>query len=87
MGLIDDVVQQDNRQLGQTGFSFLDADTLQKGQGENAKKYRLMGYDSPEVAKIIGGKFKAGTAGGEQATQTIWELANKFGYKHLGFQH
>lgn len=83
MGLINDVVQQDNRQLGQTGFSFLDADTLQRGQGENAKKYRLLGYDSPEVAKIIGGKFKAGTAGGEQATQTIWELANKFGYTNI----
>ena len=83
MGLINDVVQQDNRQLGQTGFSFLDADTLQKGQGENAKKYRLMGYDAPEVAKIIGGKFKAGTAGGEQATQTIWQLANEFGYTNI----
>ena len=83
MGLINDVVQQDNRQLGQTGFSFLDADTLQRGQGENAKKYRLLGYDSPEVAKIIGGKFKAGTAGGEQATQTIWKLANQFGYTNI----
>ena len=80
MGFLNDVIEEgDTRQLGSTGFSFIDADTLQKGN----KKYRLMGYDAPEVKKIIAGKYVRGTAGGEQATQSIYELANQFGFTNI----
>ena len=83
MGLIDSVVQQDTRQLGVTGFSFIDADTLQKGQGKDKKSYRLMGYNAPEISKILYGEFKSGTAGGNQATETIWKLANEYGFTNI----
>lgn len=80
MGFLNDVIETgDTRQLGSTGFSFIDADTLQKGN----KKYRLMGYDAPEIRKIVAGKYVRGTAGGEQATQSIYELANQFGFTNI----
>jgi len=63
------------------GHTFIDADTLRDRDDPNIK-YRLQGYDAPEVAGFKGGKFKSGTAGGD-ATHIITNLAQKQGFTEL----
>ena len=63
--------------LGGTDKTFIDADTLVDSSGE---KYRIQGIDAGEVAKLTPSGFKAGTAGGEVATDALSDLANKEGF-------
>ena len=74
------VLPRTSYNLGDTGYNFIDADTLQDSEG---KKYRIQGIDAPEIQKIIGGKLKSGTAGGEVAFDTIKNLANKEGFTNI----
>ena len=62
-------------------YSFVDADTLR--DPEDGSLYRLQGYDAPEVAGLKGGQWKAGTAGGADATRIITNLAQEQGFHNL----
>ncbi len=64
-------------ELGGTGKTFIDADTLVDKEG---KKYRIQGIDAAEVEKVIDGKYKTGTAGGAATTDIIHKLATDQGY-------
>ena len=80
MGLLDELKAAPSTELGGSGSHFIDADTLKNPDGPN---YRIQGIDSAEVAKIVGGGLKEGTAGGFESTQIISDLANKQGYTNI----
>ena len=80
MGLLDELKSAPSTELGGTGSHFIDADTLKNPDGPN---YRIQGIDSAEVAKVIGGGLKEGTAGGYESTQIISNLANSQGYTNV----
>ena len=59
---------------------FVDGDTVDKG----GVRYRLVGFDTPEVSKILDdGTFKEGTAGGSAATAIMSKLANDNGFTNI----
>ena len=63
-------------------YTFIDADTIR--DPETGKKFRLQGYDAPEIAGFKGaGGWKGGTAGAADATRTITSLAEEQGYSNL----
>ena len=64
------------------GYSFIDADTIRDKDDPNVR-YRLQGYDAPEVAGIKGDRWKTGTAGSAIATSTITGLAESQGFSNL----
>ena len=68
-------------------YSFIDADTLRdpvlKDDEGRSLKYRLQGFDAPEVAGWKGKRFQAGTAGAADATREITSLAEKQGFTNL----
>ena len=79
MGLMDDLRNVQPRELGGTGITFIDADTLTDG----SQNYRIQGINSAEVEKVIGGQVKQGTAGGAETTSVIHGLANEQGYTKI----
>ena len=88
MGLMDDLKNVQPLELGGTGATFIDADTLTEG----GKNYRLQGVNSAEVEKLItkGPKgaedsfdYKRGTAGGADTTSIVHGLANEQGYTKI----
>ena len=63
------------------GYTFVDADTISDAEG---KRYRLQGYDAPEVAKWKGSEQTAiATAGGHGANQRIQMLAKQEGFTNI----
>ena len=80
MSLIKDLVSQPPTALGGTGAVFIDADTLHRGKDE---KFRIQGINAPEVEKVLKGDYKLGTAGGEQYTKSISDLANEQGFTNI----
>ena len=79
MSLIKNLVSQPSTALGGTGAVFIDADTLHRGD----EKFRIQGINAPEVEKVIKGDYKLGTAGGEQYTKSISDLANEQGFTNI----
>ena len=78
MSMFDTISPLSPRTLGGTTLRLLDADTvIDDSTGE---RYRLSGVDAQEVDKIIQGQFKPGDAGGEAATDAVYELMNNNGY-------
>ena len=61
-------------------YTFIDADTIRDADGTS---YRLQGYDAPEVSGFKGGNWKAGTAGGADATRIITTLAEERGFNNV----
>ena len=64
-------------ELGGTGKTFIDADTLVDKEGQ---KYRIQGVDAAEVEKVVGSEYKQGTAGGAATTDVVHKLATEQGY-------
>ena len=80
MGLKERFQNRPPLELGGTGKSFIDADTLTDGQ----QNYRIQGVNAGEVEKFLGEKgYKLGTAGGEDTTNIIRGLANDQGYTNV----
>ena len=79
MGLMDDLKNVQPLELGGSGNTFIDADTITDGK----ENFRIQGINSAEVEKVIGGKVKLGTAGGEDTTSIIHGLANKQGFTNV----
>ena len=79
MSLIKSLISQPPTALGGTGAVFIDADTLHRDK----EKFRIQGIDAPEVEKVLKGKYKLGTAGGEAYTQEISRLANEQGFTNI----
>ena len=71
---------QTSDQLEGTDYTFVDADTL---RDKDDNRYRLQGYDAPEISKLRGDEFTTGTAGGGLATQEIMNLANTQGFTNV----
>jgi len=64
-----------------TDYFFIDGDTLNNPNGPN---YRLRGFDTAEVSKMLHtGEFKEGTAGGRETASIISRLANEQGYNNV----
>ena len=68
-------------------YTFIDADTLRDKKNPNVK-YRLQGFDAPEIAGLkgttgTGADFRSGTAGSDVATSSITSLASKQGFTNL----
>ena len=61
-------------------YSFIDADTIRDTDGT---RYRLQGFDAPELSKWVGGEFKAGTAGGARTTEALQRLAAQQGFNNV----
>lgn len=80
MSFIDDLANTPPTGLQGTDKTFIDADTL---VGPDGSKYRLQGIDAPEVEKVIGGRYRLGTAGGEAATEVLSGLANDHGFTNV----
>ncbi len=75
LGNPDDYIQSPN-----TMPYFVDGDTVNKG----GVSYRLVGFDTPEVSKIIeDGVLKRGTPGGDKATSIMSKLANDNGFTNI----
>lgn len=75
LGNPDDYIQSPN-----TMPYFVDGDTVNKG----GVSYRLVGFDTPEVSKIIeDGVLKRGTPGGDKATAIMSKLANDNGFTNI----
>ena len=74
MGLMDELRKLPPNSLGGTDKSFIDADTLQDETGE---RYRIQGVNAGEIEKVIDGKYKLGTEGGEATTEIVRGLANE----------
>ena len=64
-------------------YTFIDADTLR--DPESGKKYRLQGYDAPEIAGFSkqGEQYKDATTGASTATSEITRLAEEQKYTNL----
>ena len=77
---MDELNKVPKNPLGGTGKSFIDADTL---ADENGERYRIQGVDAGEVEKVIDGKYKLGTAGGEDTVGILSSLANEQGYTNV----
>ncbi len=59
---------------------WIDGDTIDK----DGVRYRLAGFDAPEVAKVLSdGTYKLGDPGGTQSIQILSSLANKTGFTNL----
>jgi len=75
LGNPDDYIQSPN-----TMPYFVDGDTVDKG----GVSYRLVGFDTPEISKIIeDGVLKRGTPGGNKATAIMSKLANDNGFTNI----
>ena len=75
LGNPDDYIQSPN-----TMPYFVDGDTVDKG----GVRYRLVGFDTPEVTKILDdGTLKMGTPGGGKATGIMSKLANDNGFTNI----
>ena len=80
MSALERLAQAGNKNsVGQ--YTFIDADTIR--DPETNKKYRLQGYDAPEVAGFKGGQWTGGTRGAADATAEITRLASEQGYTTL----
>ena len=77
MSILDEALKHTDNGLLNTDKTFIDADTL---RGPDNTRYRIQGINAPETDKILGGKFKEGTAGGAVATETVKNLANSQGF-------
>ena len=80
MSILKGIVDSSDTGLTNTDYSFIDADTLRKGD----ERYRIEGINAPEVEKVLqGGQYKTGQAGGEAASDTIRNLANSQGFTNV----
>ena len=80
MGLKERFANRPTHELGGTGKSFIDADTLTDGK----QNYRIQGINAGEVEKFVADEgYKLGTAGGEETTNIIHALANEQGYTNV----
>ena len=80
MSLMDKLRNAPSHQLGGTDKVFIDADTLQGPKGE---RYRIQGINAGEVEKVVDGKYKLGTAGGQVSTDVVSKLANEQGFVNV----
>ena len=80
MSLMDELSKLPPNGLGGTDKSFIDADTLQDQKGN---RFRIQGVNAGEIEKVIGGKYKMGTEGGQVSTDVIRGLANEQGFTNL----
>jgi len=77
MASIDNLAEQLNpNRLGDTEYSFYDADTLYDREGVG---YRLRGVNAPEVDTL----YKEGQKGGDLTTGQVAQLANDLGFTRL----
>ena len=77
---LDDLRNAPTYELGGTGKTFIDADTLTDGK----QNYRIQGINAGEVEKHLGDKgYKLGTAGGQATTDIIHKLANEQGFTNV----
>ena len=84
MGFMDELVNMPATSLDDD-HKFIDADTLQDKKGQ---KYRLRGFDAPEVEKLLFDKkgeyeYKMGEAGGEAFTTATARLARDQGFTNI----
>ena len=80
MGLLDEAKLASSKRIGGSNTHFIDADTVAVPGGPNV---RIQGLDSGEVAKVVGGELKEGTAGGYDTTQIVSDLARKEGFDNV----
>ncbi len=80
MSILKGIVDSSENGLVNTDKTFVDADTL---RDEGGQSYRIQGINAPEVEKIVEGKYSTGEAGGQIATDTIRNLANKQGFTEV----
>ena len=80
MGILDDINAYKPTTLAGTNKHFIDGDTLNNPDGPN---YRIAGYDSAEVSKLIGNKVIEGTAGGNASAEITTRLANEQGFTNV----
>ena len=71
MGILDDINAYKPTTLAGTNKHFIDGDSLDNPDGPN---YRIAGYDSAEVSKLIGNRVIEGTAGGNASAEIITPL-------------
>ena len=80
-GEFDDIFNSSDKLEG-TDYTFVDADTLRGPDGES--RYRIQGFDAPEIAKVKGDEVaRGGTAGGGASTQIIQKLAADHGFRNV----
>jgi hypothetical protein len=83
-GLPSNTPEENPLKLGDSGWSFIDADTLVDSKTNTSG--RLRGINALETNKFIeslGYKFKQGEVGGDAATAHFWNLANKHGFTNV----
>ena len=80
MGILDDINAYKPTTLAGTNKHFIDGDSLDNPDGPN---YRIAGYDSAEVSKLIGNRVIEGTAGGNASAEIITRLANEQGFTNI----
>ena len=81
MGIFDELASTPPNALGQSGYSFIDADTL---IDKDKNKFRIQGIDAPETEKVLpDGTYKPGTAGGQAYTDATIRLANDLGFTNV----
>ena len=68
------------KQLGSTGASFIDADTLYDPE---LGKVRLKGINAPETTKVLDGRIERGEVGGVETTEVVHNLANDLGFTNI----
>ena len=81
MGTFNELFDFKPDSLVGTDYFFIDGDTLNNPNGPN---YRLRGFDTAEVSKMLHtGEFKEGTAGGRETASIVSRLANEQGYNNV----
>ena len=80
MAGLDDLLQPQSNELGDTGYTFVDADTLRDADGN---RFRIQGVDAPEVAHFTGDRLETGQVGGAMSTEQVIKLANEMGFTNI----
>lgn len=81
--LSDLVVEAENTEIGDTGYRWIDGDTI---QNEDGKAIRIDGINTPEVGHerdIYSDEHYRGTYAGDQATKEMAKLAKERGFTEV----
>ena len=82
MSQLDNLLVPQTNELGTTGYTFVDADTLRDKDGN---RFRIQGVNAPETAHFSkkDQQLKLGEVGGQMTTDQVTKLANSMGFTNI----